>query len=213
MPANKKPRKKRNLRKPIALNCFRARDIRSVLEMLENVELAGYLKLHKGECSYEDITSIHDLIGATLFAVIHRRNALDGAEVAPIADDLVRAGSDIRNVIRRGIEKQHFVCTGDELQRIQGAMCVTGQFFRDSFEGVSASTMLNEMNASFLIRDAILGRGNFNVTRRIVDIAYDIAINLNRLPTGSRAEAIYRRDSITRLRQLLDSEAKRNPAN
>lgn len=183
MPTSKKPRRKFQPRRHARRVTFFTRDtIETIHDQFRRIEYAVLNRLHTGECTENELYETRDLLNGVLFGIMHRQKALDVAECNVAVDTLTAGGIALATVTRNGLERHRFICHADELHKIEEAVAVAGQFIEDSLDpAASAATMMvDEMNGSMLIRDCSRKCARIQVTKKIIDRAYNMAVDLSR---------------------------------
>ena len=194
MPKNQKPRRKFNpARHARRVTLFTRATVESISDQFRRVEFAVLHRLHRGECTEDELYEARDLLNGALFGIMHRQKALDVDECSEAVDALTAGGIALTTVTREGLSRGRFVCHADELRKIEQAVAIAGQFIEDSLDpsASAASMMVDEMNASMLIRDCARTVTRIQVTKKIIDRAYDMAVSLSRWARSPNFQKLY----------------------
>ena len=181
MPKSKSPRKKYDSRRhAVSFSGIKPKDIEDIKKQIAVAEVAVRIKLPRGEASYSDLSQVRDLFNCLMFSLMHRQKVIDQEEADQAGDELVQAGIDLTNLLRRGIKDDHYVCRASEMKSILAALQTASDFITESLD-VCPQTLVEEFNGSLLIRDALPEKGEIVVQRKTVEIAYRLAQQMGKI--------------------------------
>lgn len=136
MPKNKKPRKKFNPKRhfrAFTFGTFTAVQEDALYKKFLTLELKAETTLAKGLCSSEEIADMMDFLQWGKIAVAGRDFYKD-ADRIEAQKVLIESADAMNSVMLRGIEKEHYVCTAQELNSIRDGMAIVGPLMRESIE-------------------------------------------------------------------------------
>ena len=203
MPKSKKPRKKYcSGAHAVSFPGIRRCDIDDIKAKISTAETAVRIKLPRGEASYSDLSQVRDLFNCLMFSLMHRQKVIDQSEADAAGDELIQAGIDLTAVMKRGAETEHYVCRASEMRSILSGLQTASDFIRDSL-GVCPSTLVDEFNASLLIRDALPENGEIVVQKRTVDLAYRLAQQMGKI--RARDFPIWKKRAVAEMRNHMNA--------
>ena len=142
MPKSKKPRKKFNPKRNLRHFAFAGlTDIEAdvLYQKFLSLELKAETTLLKGLCTHEDIADMMDFLQWGKIAVASRDFYEDAARIEA-QKLLIHASDSMASLMKRGIEKEHYVCTAEELLSIRDGMALVGPLMKESIETVPHRT-------------------------------------------------------------------------
>lgn len=213
MPKSKKPRKKFVRSNQVCgWKCYRQSTVDYVLEKIETAETSALMKMPTASATLLDLEKYCKILRGCQFAYFHRRELMDEG-----SDDAIRfvqdAVLDFNKIFARAKETGSSSLTGDQLNRVREAIQICADFAKDQLSDRQTATLfIDEINASILARDAVDNMDKVVVSRRVVLSAIK---EVRHLSYRTHIDPIYekkRRESLNRLRMLIESENKRNEA-
>lgn len=142
MPKSKKPRKKFNPKRNLRHFAFSGlTDIEAdvLYQKFLSLELKAETTLLKGLCTHEDIADMMDFLQWGKIAVASR-DYYEYADRIEAQKILIHASDCMASLMKRGIEKEHYVCTAEELSSIRDGMALVGPLMKESIETVPHRT-------------------------------------------------------------------------
>ena len=142
MPRSKKPRKKFNPKRNLRHFAFAGlTDIEAdvLYQKFLSLELKAETTLLKGLCTHEDIADMMDFLQWGKIAVASRDYYKDSDRIEA-QKLLIHASDCMASLMKRGIEKEHYVCTAEELSSIRDGMALVGPLMKESIETVPHRT-------------------------------------------------------------------------
>ena len=136
MPKSTKPRKKFNPKRHLRRFAFRG-----LTEVEENVlfqkflslELKAETTLAKGLCTSEEIADMMDFLQWGKIAVASR-DFYEYSDRVEAQKVLIHSADCMASLMKRGIEKEHYVCTAEELNAIRDGMAIVGPLMSQSIK-------------------------------------------------------------------------------
>ena len=142
MPKSKKPRKKfdpkRHLR-AFTLSGFTEVEEEKLFSKFLTLELKAETTLLKGLCKHEDMADLMDFLQWGKIAIANRDYYENSVRIMA-QETLIKAADAIDSMIRRGVEREHYVGTADELNAIRDGMGVVGPLMYESIRSVPHMT-------------------------------------------------------------------------
>lgn len=142
MPKSKKPRKKFNPKQHLrafTLGGFTEVEAEKLFQKFLTLELKAESTLPKGLCKHEDIADMMDFLQWGKIVVASRDYYAD-ADRIEAQKLLIHASDCMASLMKRGIEKEHYVCTAEELLSIRDGMALVGPLMKESIETVPHRT-------------------------------------------------------------------------
>lgn len=142
MPKSKKPRKKFNPKRHLrafTLGGFTEVEEEKLFQKFLTLELKAETALPKGLCRHEDIADMMDFLQWGKIAVANRDYYKDADRIAA-QETLIKAADAMDSLIRRCIDRDHYVCTADELNAIRDGMSIVGPLMTESIHTVPHRT-------------------------------------------------------------------------
>lgn len=175
MPKSKKPRKRYvSGQHAISVPGMRLERINNIKTQIANAETALRIKLPRGEATYSDLDQVRSLFNCLMFSLMHRQKVIDQSESEEAGNELIQAGIDLTAVMQRGAETERYVCRASEMRSILSGLQTASDFILDSLDACPI-ILVDEFNASLLIRDALPETGEIVVQKKTVDMAYRLA--------------------------------------
>lgn len=140
MPKSTKKRKNGKVKKSVqktyfVMSTFNKNSIKAITDAILMAELAVEQKLHRGECSYNDLGCVRDVSDAAQIALLNRKcftqETLD--EFIPL---FIKCTEAIYAVARRAQDRKDgkLICNAEEIEHIRDHFIPAAQLVRDSFE-------------------------------------------------------------------------------
>ena len=149
MPVSKKKRKSGKVHKSesrtyFVMSTFNKERIGTIVGAITMAELAIEMKLHKGECTYNDMGAVRDVLDASQIALLNRR-CFTQEQVDEFVPLFVKATESIYAIAKRAQERNtdRLIGTADEVAAIRDYFIPAAALVRESFE-VCPRTMLHE---------------------------------------------------------------------
>ena len=150
MPKSDNKRKKSGQKKRSAertyfqLSTFNRDKIKTIIDAITMAELAVELKLHSGDCSYNDIGCVRDVMDAAQIALLNRK-CFTQEQVNEFVPLFVKGTESIYSICRRAQDRNsdRLVGTAEEIEAIRDHFIPAAALVRESFE-VCPRTMLHE---------------------------------------------------------------------
>lgn len=206
MPKSKKPRKKYvSGQHAISVPGMRLDRIKNIKTQIANAEIALRIKMPQGEATYSDLDQVRSLFNCLTFCLEHRKKVINQAESEAAGKELIQAGIDLTAVMKRGAETEHYVCRASELSSILAGLQTANDFILDSLDACPI-ILVDEFNASLLIRDALPEHGEIVVQKKTVDMAYRLAQQMgNILP---RDFPVWKKQALAAMRNHMTAISK-----
>ena len=142
MPKSKMPRKKfdpkRHLR-AFTLGGFTKVEADKLYQKFLTLELKAETTLLKGLCKHEDMADLMDFLQWGKIAIANRDYYENSARIQA-QEALIKAADAIDSLIKRGVEREHYVGTADELNAIRDGMEIVGPLMCESIQTVPHMT-------------------------------------------------------------------------
>lgn len=168
MSKNKKPRRKFNPNKHARYFAFSGlTDVteKFIYEKFLSLQLKAEMKLLNGNCTTDEVADLMDFLQWGKIAVATRKFYEDKDRINA-QKILIEASDALNQVMIRGIDSDHYVCTGNEINLIRDGMSIVGPLMETSIKEMPHRT---EKEWNLMIR---YSRGKEG---REVDIAQLIA--------------------------------------
>lgn len=140
MPVSKKKRKNGKVKKSVqktyfVLSTFDKNSIAAITNAITTAEIAIEQKLHRGECSYNDLGCVRDVSDAAQIALLNRK-CFDDDVVNEFLPLFIKCTESIYAVAKRAQAKNtdKMVCHAEELEAIRDYFIPSAQLVKDSFE-------------------------------------------------------------------------------
>ncbi len=142
MPKSKKPRKKFDPKRHLRHFAFRGlTEVEETVlyEKFLSLELKAETTLARGLCSSEEIADMMDFLQWGKIAVASR-DFYEYSDRVEAQKVLIHSADCMASLMERGIEKEHYVCTAEELSSIRDGMALVGPLMKESIETVPHRT-------------------------------------------------------------------------
>ena len=136
MPRSKKPRKRGRVTgrwSQTALYINRD-DLKDLNNIFLNIELITEMKLHRGECTIDDVYLIRDYLNFATMLVYAGRNIDEHIFEADYGADWVRVQDGFHTFYGKACHDNCFTCTASELEAIRKGVEIAGQIINAEIE-------------------------------------------------------------------------------
>lgn len=149
MPVSKKKRKSGKThgsreRTYFTMSTFNTEKIGTIVDAIQRAELAVEMKLHKGDCTYNDLGAVRDVMDSAQIALLNRK-CFDQSVVDEYVPLFIKATEAIYAIAKRAQDRGlgSLIGTAEEIAAIRDSLIPSAQLVRESFE-VCPRTMLHE---------------------------------------------------------------------
>ena len=170
MPVSKKKRKNGKVKKSVqktyfVLSTFDKKSIAAITNAITTAEIAIEQKLHRGECSYNDLGCVRDVSDAAQIALLNRK-CFDDDVVNEFLPLFIKCTESIYAVAKRAQAKNtdKMVCDAEELEAIRDYFIPSAQLVKDSFENCPR-VMLHEWEYMLKLHEECKDKPFIELTR------------------------------------------------
>ena len=170
MPVSKKKRKNGKVKKSVqktyfVMSTFNKNSIKAITDAIIMAELAVEQKLHRGECSYNDLGCVRDVSDAAQIALLHRK-CFEQETINEFVPLFIKCTEAIYAVARRaqGRKDGKLICNSEEIEHIRDHFIPAAQLVRDSFENCPR-VMLHEWELMLKLHDESQDKPFVELTR------------------------------------------------
>lgn len=170
MSKNKKPRRAFNPKRHLRRFCFMGLSSveESVLyEKFLSLQLKAEFNLVNGNCTTDEVADLMDFLQWGKIAIATRKHYEDSSRISA-QKILIEASDALNQVMIRGLDSDHYVCTGNEISLIRDGMSIVGPLMETSIREMPHRT---EKEWRLMIRHSRCATGrNVDVGQLISDL-------------------------------------------
>lgn len=182
MPASRSTRGKRHCVKPIGFRLPPSpKTVESIKDMLERLETSVLFRLREGKCGLEDFYDIRDVLNIVAYILTRRQKAFRNqlSELKSSLEEITEAGRANKRLQDRVKEGKSAVAHGWEYGLILSVLEDCTEFCIAELEE-APGMFIDDFNASKVIT-AGRGSAEVSVSKKIIDWAYGIAVQVSRM--------------------------------